>query len=71
VSFEHDVRPLFRAFDRQEMEWRFDLWQVEDVRRHADVILSRLEDGSMPCDQAWPTEQVEVFRRWIEAGMPD
>jgi hypothetical protein len=71
VGFEQDVRPLFRARDREEMEWLFDLWRVEDVRKHAEAVLARLEDGSMPCDGAWPDEQVDVFRRWIAAGMPD
>jgi hypothetical protein len=22
----------------------------------------------MPCDSAWPDEQVELFQRWIDAG---
>jgi hypothetical protein len=71
VGFEQDIRPLFRARDRDEMSWLFDLWRVEDVRKHADAILSRLEDGSMPCDAPWPEAQVELLRRWIEAGKPD
>jgi hypothetical protein len=52
------------------MDWAFDLWDVDAVRNHADAILGRLEDGSMPCDRSWPDAQVEVFRRWIQAGMP-
>lgn len=32
--------------------------------------LERLTDGSMPCDREWPEEQVALFRRWVEAGMP-
>ena len=48
----------------------FDLWKREDVAEHSQDILRRLEDGSMPCDQGWPEEQVAVFRRWVEAGMP-
>jgi hypothetical protein len=71
VSFDQDVRPLFRERDRKEMDWRFDLWRVGDVREHADAILARLEDGSMPCDGPWPDDKVQVFRRWIEAGKPD
>ncbi|HEY3061737.1 MAG TPA: hypothetical protein VGL99_22420 [Chloroflexota bacterium] len=71
MSFERDIRPLFRARDRDEMSWLFDLWQVEAVRTHSDAILSRIEDGSMPCDAPWPEAQMEMFRRWIEAGKPD
>jgi hypothetical protein len=70
MSFETDIRPLFRERDRQEMDWAFDLWNVEDVRSHAEDILSRLEDGSMPCDQPWPDDQIARFRAWVEAGKP-
>ena len=71
MRFEQDIRPLFRARDRHEMLWLFDLWRVEDVRKYADAILSRLEDGSMPCDAPWPEAQVQLVRGWIEAGKPD
>ena len=49
---------------------RFDLWQRDDVAENANAILKRLEDGSMRCDGAWPAERVDVFRRWVDAGMP-
>jgi hypothetical protein len=48
----------------------FDLWDVEDVRDHADEILDQLEAGRMPCYGAWPDEKVAVFRRWVEADAP-
>jgi hypothetical protein len=48
----------------------FDLWARDDVAEHLQPILQRLENGSMPCDQAWPDEQVALFRRWVDAGMP-
>jgi hypothetical protein len=71
-SFERDVRPLFRERDRGAMldVAKFDLWARDDVAEHSQVILQRLENGSMPCDQAWPDEQVALFRRWVVAGMP-
>ena len=52
------------------MRFAFDLWAYDDVAAQADAILQRLEDGTMPCDGAWPAERVAVFRRWIEAGKP-
>jgi hypothetical protein len=52
------------------MRFAFDLWSFDDVAAQADAILERLEDGSMPCDRAWPAERVAVFRRWIGAGKP-
>jgi hypothetical protein len=48
----------------------FDLWAREDVMEHWQAILERLENRSMPCDQAWPEERVALFRRWADAGMP-
>jgi hypothetical protein len=72
LSFERDVRPLFRERDRGAMleVATYDLWAREDVVEHSQAILERLENGSMPCDQAWPDERVALFRRWVEAGTP-
>jgi hypothetical protein len=72
ISFERDVRPLFRERDRGAMLGvaKFDLWKREDVAEHSQDILERLQDGSMPCDQPWPETRVSVFRRWVDAGMP-
>jgi hypothetical protein len=73
LSFENDVRPLFRERDRGSMleVANFDLWARGDVAEHSQAILERLENGSMPCDQAWPEERVALFRRWVDAGMPE
>jgi len=71
VSFETDVKPLFREGDRESMQSAFDLWSHDDdVSEHADAILARLRDGSMPCDGAWPKAQVDLFQRWAESGKP-
>jgi hypothetical protein len=69
-SFTTHIKPLFRATDRQSMRTAFDLWSHEDVSRHADAILARLRDGTMPCDGAWPSESIELFQRWMAAGTP-
>jgi hypothetical protein len=68
VSYESDIRPLFREKDRSRMEFAFDLWSYEDVKQNADAIIERLSDGDMPCDGEWPEEQVALFRRWIDGG---
>ena len=70
VSFAAHIKPMFRAKDRQSMQFAFDLWSYDDVRAHAAGILGRLDDGTMPCDGAWPAAQIEVFRRWTESGTP-
>jgi hypothetical protein len=48
----------------------FDLWSYDDVSTHADAILRAVATGAMPCDTAWPQEQVDLVRRWVEAGKP-
>jgi len=68
AGFEAGIKPLFREHDRQAMQSRFDLWSYDDVSQHADAILGRLRDGTMPCDGAWPPEQVDAFQQWVEGG---
>ena len=70
LSFDEHIRPLFRERDRASMTFAFDLWSHDDVSQHADAILNRLREGTMPCDGAWPKERVESFERWISAGKP-
>ena len=71
VEFAKHVKPLFRKRDRQSMQFAFDLWSYADVQKHAEAILERLRNGSMPCDGAWPQERVAVFARWIASGKPE
>ena len=68
VQYEAHIKPLFRVHDHESMRFMFDLWAYRDVSAHADHILTRLQQGSMPCDGAWPREEVEVFHRWIQGG---
>ncbi len=68
ISFEQHIKPLFREGDRQSMKWTFDLWSHDDVARNREAIVERLRDGTMPCDAAWPAEQVTLFERWVDAG---
>lgn len=68
-GFERDVRPLFREDDVDSMSFAFDLRSYDDVRANAEEIYERLADGSMPCDGAWPDDDVRRFRAWIDAGM--
>ncbi len=70
LSFDAHIKPLFRDRDRTSMLFAFDLWSYEDVSKHAEAILSRLEAGTMPCDGAWAPERVAVFERWVASGTP-
>jgi hypothetical protein len=47
----------------------FDLSKYEDVRAHAVDIYERVADGSMPCIDTWPKEQVARFKQWMDEGM--
>ncbi|MEU6269910.1 hypothetical protein [Saccharopolyspora shandongensis] len=67
-SFEHDIRPLFRAEDIEAMSGLFDLSSYPDVRSNAYKIYEKLSYGSMPCDEAWPAERVQLFESWINTG---
>jgi len=69
LSYEQDIRPLFRDQDRARMEWAFDLWSYGDVKDNAPGILERVEDGSMPCDGAWPPDRIQTFKTWVDEGM--
>jgi hypothetical protein len=70
-TFGNDIKPLFRERDRESMLRAFDLWSYEDVKANADRILGAVRGGSMPCDGAWPQEQVDLLQRWIESGEPE
>jgi len=48
----------------------FDLWEHTDVADNVDGILDAVAGGSMPCDDAWPQEQVDLLQRWVDAGTP-
>jgi hypothetical protein len=46
------------------------LRNYEDVKANAEAIYERLDNGTMPCDGAWPREQVDLFRQWVDEGCP-
>jgi hypothetical protein len=70
ISFATDIKPLFRESDRNAMLSSFDLWSYDDVKEQAAAILDQVEQGTMPCDDAWPADRVDVFRRWLAQGTP-
>jgi hypothetical protein len=70
LSFERDVRPMFRDKDRNSMLSAFDLFDYADVADNADAIVGSLRSGQMPCDGEWPASQVDTLQQWIDAGKP-
>ena len=70
LSFERDIKPLFRSKDRDSMMQAFDLFDYDDVVENANAIVGSLRSGQMPCDGAWPAERVALFARWTNALNP-
>lgn len=70
MTFETDIRPLFRETDREEMLYAFDLWSHADVVEFAEAIYDRLDDGTMPCDEPWDEARLKILRDWIDTGCP-
>jgi len=71
LSFVTDIRPLFRDSPDVEAMKSFglDLSSYDDVKAQAEAIYARLDDGTMPCDEPWPKEQIARFKQWMEEGM--
>ena len=70
LSYERDIKPLFRTKDRDSMLKAFDLFDYADVVEHADAIVGALRSGKMPCDGAWPAARVDTLQHWIDLGKP-
>jgi hypothetical protein len=70
LSFERDIKPLFRAKDRDSMMQAFDLFDYDDVVENADAIIGALSSGRMPCDGAWPAAQLDKLQQWVDMGTP-
>jgi hypothetical protein len=68
LSCAENIRPLFRDRDVKSMEFAFDLSSYEDVRSNGEAIYEQLAAGRMPCDDAWPEENVQRFRSWLDSG---
>jgi hypothetical protein len=68
LTFDADIRPLFREKDRNSMLFMFDLWSPDDVRQHAESIYGAVAQGAMPCDGQWTEPQTLLLRRWIDEG---
>jgi hypothetical protein len=70
LSFANDIRRLFRDTDVETMkDFGLDLSSYEQVKEKAPEIYAAVEDGSMPCDEPWPKNEVALFKRWMDEGM--
>ena len=71
LSFAKDIRPLFRDTPDVDTMKRvgLDLSSYNDVKAKADGFYAKLDEGTMPCDEPWPKNQVSLFKRWMDEGM--
>ena len=71
LSFAKDIRPLFRDDpDISSMkDYGLDLSSYSQVEAKAQSICATLLDGSMPCDGAWPSDRIGLFKKWMDEGM--
>ena len=80
VTYAADIAPKFRPMDIQCMErhhiqlgdgaWMCNAAAGFDFGDHgnARVVFSRLSDGSMPLDGAWPQGWIDTYQAWIDGG---
>ena len=71
LSFAAEIRALFRNMpDVDSMkDFDLDLSSYEQVKAQSAKIYETLESGTMPCDAPWPSEQVALFKQWVDEGM--
>ncbi|GEP43242.1 hypothetical protein [Brevifollis gellanilyticus] len=69
ISFEGQIKALFRPFDRNSMLSRFDLWSYTDVKAWAQPIYEQVSQGNMPCDDPWSQDYIDLFKAWMDGGM--
>ena len=70
-GFAQDIKSLFRERDVIVMQAvrGFNLHKYEDVKTHAERILTKLKID-MPCDGLWPPDDIAKFEAWKNGGMP-
>jgi hypothetical protein len=71
LSFQTDIRPLFRDRDVTCMKGRGVLlgdstWMCDAA--HAQRVFTKLSAGAMPPDGAWPPDRVALFKQWMDGG---
>ena len=71
ISYETDIRPIFRDFDVETLQKLdgIDLNDVESVRDRAEELRERFDKGYLPYDACLSEDFIELFDRWIDSGM--
>ena len=79
VSFEKDIKPMFRDSDRACMinipmpdGVTLDLHDRASVQHHAMLILLEVTVGKMPMGgPEWNRQQIKTFALWIDENYPE
>ncbi len=71
TSFARDIVPLFSQY-RASMLWRLDLTKYDDIKLNADMVYNQISTQSMPPPPypSMTTEQVALFKTWMDQGFP-
>ncbi|MGC2162897.1 MAG: hypothetical protein WA634_13360 [Silvibacterium sp.] len=72
LSFEKDIRPLFREGDVKCMSpgVRLDDPAWMRVAANAQAVYHAVSTGAMPPDAPWKEAQVKTFKAWMDEGFP-
>ncbi len=77
VSFERDIRPLFRPVDIKHMsamDVALDDYAYMSDAQNAQAVLEYLNGTKQPQmppgGPFWNEEQLNLFARWMEQGRP-
>ena len=74
VSFERDIRPLFRPIDIEHMMRfgvRLDDYAFMSDMEHAERVYTSISTKQMPPPNegfSWPDDDVRRLRAWIDGG---
>ena len=72
ISFADIIAPMFEPY-RDNMSWRLDLTNYEDVKENASIIYDQIQSGQMPppkAGRAYSKTEVGYFKSWMDQGYP-
>ena len=70
--WKNDIEDLFTPTDIDHMRTRgVVLGSYEYVKTNFSLVLSRIEDNSMPPGNPWPPDWRTRFKEWAAAGFPE
>ena len=71
VSFETDILPLFTSMDIEHMRFAgvlLDDYSYMSQPANAATVYERVSNGTMPPEQPWSQDKVQLFNAWTDGG---